>query len=121
MSDKIETVQYNTALAITGTIRGTSKEKLYQALGLESLKDKRWLRRMSYLYKIISTKLPPYLYELVPPLQRSHRYPGCFQTLRCKTTLFQNSFLTVYPLPKERNWILILKIFIPMQCSVKIF
>ena len=41
---------------------------------------------MSYLYKIISTKLPPYLYELIPPLQRSHRYPSCFQT-------FQNLFL----------------------------
>ena len=48
---------------------------------------------MSYLSKIISTKLPPYLYELIPPLQRSHRYPSCFQTFRCRTTFFQNSFL----------------------------
>ena len=40
-SDKFETVQYNAALIITGTIRGTSKEKLYQELGLESLKDRR--------------------------------------------------------------------------------
>ena len=93
MSDKIECVQYNTALEITGAVRGTSKKKLYQELGLESLKDRRWLRRMSYLYKIISTKLPPYLYELIPPLQRSHRYPSCFQTFRCRTTFFQNSFL----------------------------
>ena len=44
LSDKIESVQYNAALAITGAIRGTSKEKLYQELGLESLKDRRWLR-----------------------------------------------------------------------------
>ena len=29
MSDKIESVQYNAALAITGTIRGISKDKLY--------------------------------------------------------------------------------------------
>ena len=93
LSDKIENVQYNAALAITGAIKGTSKEKLCQELGLESLKDRRWLRRMSYLYKIISTKLPPYLHELIPLLQRSHRYPGCFQTLRCRTTLFQHSFL----------------------------
>ena len=93
MSDKIETVQYNAVLAITGAIRGTSKEKLYWELGLEPLKDREWLRRMSYMYKIISTKSPPYLYELIPPLKRSHRYPVCFQTLRCRTTLFQNSFL----------------------------
>ena len=25
--------------------------------------------------------------------QRSHRYPGCFKTLRCRTELFRNSFL----------------------------
>ena len=35
LSDKIESVQYNAVLAITGGIRGTSKEKLYQELGLE--------------------------------------------------------------------------------------
>ena len=38
-------------------------------------------------------KLPPYLYELIPSLQRSHRYPSCFQTFRCRATFFQNSFL----------------------------
>ena len=32
---KIESVQYNSALAITGAIRGTSQEKLDQGLGLE--------------------------------------------------------------------------------------
>ena len=48
---------------------------------------------MPYLYKIISTKLPPYLYDLILPLQRSHRYPGCFKTSRCRTELFRNSFL----------------------------
>ena len=36
-------------LAITGAIRGTSKAKLYQELGFESLKDRRWLRRLYYL------------------------------------------------------------------------
>ena len=29
LTNKIESVQYNAALAITGAIRGTSKEKLY--------------------------------------------------------------------------------------------
>ena len=44
LSDKIETIQYNTPLAITSTIRGTSKKKLCQELRLEPLKDRRWLR-----------------------------------------------------------------------------
>ena len=77
LSDKIESVQYHAALAITGAIRGISKEKLYQELPLEYLRNRRWLRRMSYLYKIISTRSPPYLYELVPSFQRSHPYPDC--------------------------------------------
>ena len=38
---KIESVQYNSALAITGAIRGTSKEKLYDELGLETLGKKK--------------------------------------------------------------------------------
>ena len=93
LSDKIESAQYNAVLAIAGAIRGTSKEKLYQELGLESLRNRRWLRRMSSLYKIILTKSPPYLYEIILPLQRSHRYPGCFKTLRCRIELFRNSLL----------------------------
>ena len=35
---KLESIQYNSALAITGAIRGTSTEKLYNELGLEPLK-----------------------------------------------------------------------------------
>ena len=38
---KNESSQYNSALAITGTIRGTSREKIYQELGLESLQQRR--------------------------------------------------------------------------------
>ena len=35
-----ESFQYNAALAITGATRGSSREKLYQELGLESLKPR---------------------------------------------------------------------------------
>ena len=51
---KIETVQYNAALAITGAIRGTSREKLYQELGFEHFSDRRWSRRLCFFYKIIN-------------------------------------------------------------------
>ena len=34
---KLESIQYNAALALTRAIRGSSREKLYQELGLESL------------------------------------------------------------------------------------
>ena len=38
---RLESIQYNTTLAITGAIRGTSKEKLYLGLGFESLQSRR--------------------------------------------------------------------------------
>ena len=41
LSEKNESVQYNAALAIIGAIRGNSSGKLYQELGLESLKERR--------------------------------------------------------------------------------
>ena len=41
LSEKIESLQYNAALAITGAIKGSSKEKLCQELGFASLKDRR--------------------------------------------------------------------------------
>ena len=39
--EKIESIQYKAALAITGAIQGTSRERIYQELGLESLKSRR--------------------------------------------------------------------------------
>ena len=37
---KLDSIQYNAALAITGAIRGTFKKKLYDQLGLETLLKK---------------------------------------------------------------------------------
>ena len=37
---RLETLQYNAALAITGTNCGTSKGKLYNKLGLESFQNR---------------------------------------------------------------------------------
>ena len=50
----IESIQYNAALAITGAVRGTSREKLYQELGFESLQKRRWYRKLCCLFKIIN-------------------------------------------------------------------
>ena len=38
--EKLESVQYKAALAITGAMQGTSRDKIYQELGLESLKSR---------------------------------------------------------------------------------
>ena len=48
---RLESIQYNDALAITGAIRRISKEKLYQELGFESLQPRRWFRKLSLFYR----------------------------------------------------------------------
>ena len=62
---RIESIQYNAAIAITSAIRGTSSKKLYQELGLESLRSRRWLRKLCLFYKIYKNKSPSYLYNLI--------------------------------------------------------
>ena len=68
---KIESVQYNAALALTGAIRGTSQTKLYIELGLESLRSRWWFKHLCTLYKIKTTGLPPYL-NMLPEV--THHY-----------------------------------------------
>ena len=92
-SSKIESVQYNASLAITGAIRGTSQGKLYQELGLESLRSRRWLRRMSYFYKLIKTQKPLYLFNLIPPKLNALRHPNTYSVMRCRNDYFKNSFI----------------------------
>ena len=62
---KLESVQYNTALAMAGAIWGTNTEKLNQELGLESLQNRRKLRRLYLFYKIYKDHTPPYLHKLI--------------------------------------------------------
>ena len=68
----MKTFQYNASLAITGAIRGTSKEMPYQELGFESLQHGRWFRKLWTFYKIFKNQSPGYLYELLP-LQATFR------------------------------------------------
>ena len=56
--EKIEWVQYNACLGITGGFKGTVRECLCQELGLESLRDRRWHRKLCFFYKIVKGLSP---------------------------------------------------------------
>ena len=78
---KIESVQYQATLAITGTWQGTSKIKLYKELGLESLSDRRSVNRVLQIFKIKNNLTPEYLREQLPPLlvqNNLHANPNIF-------------------------------------------
>ena len=51
------------------------------------------MRKLCCLYKIMSSKRPSYLYDILPLLQRSQQNQGFFQPLLCRTEIFKNSFL----------------------------
>ena len=91
---KIERIQYNAALAITGAIKGTSQTKLYKELGLESLKFRRWFRRLCTLFKVKTSGKPEYLLNLIPTGQHSHntRSLDKIETYYCRTDTFKISF-----------------------------
>ena len=59
---KVESIQYNASLVITGAIRGTSNEKLFKELGLESLQHSWWYRKLCCFYKILKDQSPKYLF-----------------------------------------------------------
>ena len=66
LMDLIERVQYKAALIVSGCWQGTSRVKLYDEMGWESLADRRWARRMTIFYKINNGLAPSYLSEHVP-------------------------------------------------------
>ena len=68
---KLESIQYNAALAITGAIRGTPREKLYHELDFESLISKRWYRKLCCFYNIFRTQSPRYLFDIIPSAKRA--------------------------------------------------
>ena len=63
---KIESIQYQAALAITDEIHWTSQTKLYNELATELMKLRQWFRRLCYFFKIQSSGLPQYLSDLIP-------------------------------------------------------
>ena len=90
----IESIQCDPALAITGKIRGTSKETVYQELGFESLQQSCWSRKLCCLFKIIKNRSPSYLYQLVPSSNSRYltRNSGNISKIRTNHNFFKNSF-----------------------------
>ena len=76
---KLGSIQYNAALAITGAIRGTSREKIFSGLGLETLKDRPWFRKLCVFYKILNNMSPRYLSDIIPKCYQKIFFKKCEQ------------------------------------------
>ena len=93
-TDTVESFRDNAALAITGAIKRTSKEKLYNELGLECLKDRRWMPRLCLFHKIYYLRSPKYDYNAIPSVNHFYdtRNNTNVPSFNCKTEYFKNSF-----------------------------
>ena len=91
---KLELNQYNVCLTITGAIRVTSKERLYQELGFESLQLRLWFRKLRFFYKIYKNNQHSYLSNIVP--QRSFTFNtrniDKVPLFKLSHNIFKNSF-----------------------------
>ena len=47
-------VQYNAALVITGAFKGTSRDRIYRELHIESFAERRWSSKILFFHKIIN-------------------------------------------------------------------
>ena len=92
--ENLESIQYNTALAITGAIRGNSREKLYQELGFESLQQRRWYRKLCLFFRIIKNQSPKCLFELIPTARQAYmtRNKNSIPLFNVKHDYFKNYF-----------------------------
>ena len=92
--ERVEKIQYQAALAITGALQGSNRSKLYDDLGWESLSDRRWCRRVLQIHNIV-TNAPCYLRNKLPRFRRplySQNNANIFHGIRCKTDRYMNSF-----------------------------
>ena len=91
---KMESIQYNGCLATTGGIRGTSREKIYQELGQESLQLRHWYRKLCLFYKVFKNGHPKYLFNLIPVRSSPYttRTVGNIHLIKTKHNFFKNYF-----------------------------
>ena len=91
LMEKLESVQYSAALAVTKTL----SEKLYAELGWESLSFRRLSRRLTLFYKILNNLTPLYTKEPIPTLHQANyslRHQDTVGRMRARTEKFKSSF-----------------------------
>ena len=78
---------------MTCSWQGTSRVKIYEELGWESLSDRRISRRVLQIHKIIDEKTPKYLHDCLPPNRNIVlNLPYVFQEFKTRTDRYAGSF-----------------------------
>ena len=96
---RLESLQYKASLAVTSGIKGSSTKRLFEKLGLESLQNRRWFRKLSVFYKIVKEKSSKYLYDLIPSNNISYQTTNSRNLVIPQFKIRNNSFfISFFPL-----------------------
>ena len=87
---KIESVQYNAAQI---QFKVLPEKNVYKELGFETLKSRRWLKKLCCFYKIKNNGIPSYLANLIPSESHLHNTRNTRNITRysCRTDTFKYS------------------------------
>ena len=96
-AEDIEQIQLDALRTITGSVRGTSHQKLYTETGFTCLKERRQRHKTILYYKIVKGSVPTYLIDRLPHLTASinpyhRRFPLERQVPRCRLELYKSSY-----------------------------
>ena len=89
--EKVERIQYQSALANSDAWHGSSRTKLYKELGWVSLSDRRIGRRILQIHKIFNNMTPSYLNDKLSPKCRalfSGNTCNMFHQIICKSNRY---------------------------------
>ena len=97
---KIENIQYKACTAITSAIQATSRERLYQELGLESSENRRWYRKLLFFHKTVNGATPRYLTSYLntnenPVFTTRASNQNKIRRFRARTEHFKQSFFPI--------------------------
>ncbi len=94
-SHKLESTHYKAALAVSGAWKGTSKDRLLEELGWETLSNRRWYHRLCLFYKMVNDQTPQHLHDYIPDdnaIQYNLRHPTFLRTGTSHTLRFSKTF-----------------------------
>jgi hypothetical protein len=97
-ADRLEQLQLEAARIVTGLTSYVTLHSLYAETGWEKLNTRRKIRKLNLFHNIVKGGTPDYLSDLLPwTVNQANNYnlrnANNSTILRCRLTLFQNSFI----------------------------
>ena len=88
---QLEQTQYKAALVVSGAWSGTSRQRLLEELGWETLYDRRRYRRLRHFFLLSKSKTPDDLFQEIPEqriIEYNLRHTRYYEPIISRTKLY---------------------------------